>query len=368
MHELVLQFEQVLALNGKDETFENPEQRQVLLEDTQKLKKTLMAFHEERAQNMADPLFSYNVQAFSADLDLALVTLADHKDYLARPILNQTPNYCISCHSRTANGRTDLHLANPLVTGPLNPAVEVSYLFALRQYDQGVDRARAVIHRSTEEKERFHALVNAANILIRIERDPKEAKRLFQFYLESSRKKTPWTKDVKAWVQSYPLWSSKIYFGENPASMDQIRDLLKASLKHSDLKMAFPELMVASENLHHILAQSQERDESYFQALFYLGVTYNSLNPIYPNHAYEAFYKRCIRDIPNSKVAKSCYTNLASRLKSGSYSTLPEERKKKIDRELQELETLANDQENILLKQMEDSMLDFGDRVRQESH
>ncbi|MEW6057347.1 MAG: hypothetical protein AB1540_12115 [Bdellovibrionota bacterium] len=251
--------------------------------------------------------------------------------------------FCLSCHTRVSTGQSFMDLQNKVDSSPLTEFQKAEFYAATRQFDKAIRAFDKFISRTPSGEvgyiELGRAVREVLSVTIRVKQDAKTT--FYMLEKLSSRKDLPeffqryvaeWKKDVKRWMQEK----------KRPKNMTTAELMLKARslIAQAGERQLFPvdpagdvSYLRATNYIHEAL-QKDPKGKFRGEALYLLGVCYDSLQDPLLWALDSLYFESCIREFPRTDVAKRCYHRYASKLYfgySGSGGTfIPEDEIKKL--------------------------------------
>lgn len=264
----------------------------------------------------ADPALPYIAGMFRQDIARAYVSLeAGHTDY-AKGLIRSSISYCVACHTRTEGGTQFPFVAAFQKAMSGSSWIEkVQFQAATRQFDTVLtevmgklkDPSRVGI--SSMDLERGSKIALA--ILVRVKRDAQRADLLARTVLNSPASTVSMKESASAWLADVKTWQE---VKEIPSSDEELiraaRALVGLNVSLGDSLIAGPHSEVRylrSSVMMHDLLRKFPKSPYVAEALFLIGVSYETLGELGLWSLHEMYYQACIERAPHSHLAKRCY-------------------------------------------------------------
>ncbi|MCB0408219.1 MAG: hypothetical protein KDD34_08450, partial [Bdellovibrionales bacterium] len=266
---------------------------------------------------------------FSTDMKDAYAQFEQGNASYARYMVQNTTNYCISCHTRTNEGRTNLNFSNAINMSNFKPLEKAEVYMAVRDFDkalQAFDEAAYAKDASLKPQTLELAAEKSLAIAVRVKKDPDLANELVSRMMDSPTAPMYLKLKARHWKSSIKTWKKELK--TKPSDMSPKQMLKTANnlmnrgwrLESQSLnsRAGLVEFLRASSLLHDILSDKKNL-KVYGEALYAAGLAAESLRQINLWTLHEAYYESCIRFSPYTNLAKRCYLRLEA-LQLSTYS------------------------------------------------
>lgn len=307
----------------------------------------ILTHNRDKVEGLSDPTLVFVAEYFENNLRaIHESNRLGRRDFSRFMVLNTT-NFCIECHTRTQTGPEAVVKAPTLSS--LNPVEEVEYLISLRRFSDAMTSVEMTLKKKPDLP-----LFGGENLLrygltlaVKYFSAPQKALRMLEAAEKSKTIPSIVKKDLAVWKTQLRAWEKeKPAVGAVAAEqvMTQAEDLLKRAedlnRKNSSLHAGDVEVLRANAMVQNLFSTKLTEDQM-ARALSLMGQSYQLL----PEHLFwvlhEAFYEACIRVLPHSLRAESCFTSLQDSLElgfsGGQALALPPE----VKRRLNELRALS---------------------------
>lgn len=263
----------------------------------------------------SDPALPYIANRLKGDIERANQSLQEgHADY-AKAVVRSSVAYCIACHTRTKTG-----VQLPLLTAFNEPMKKASWIekiefqSATRQFDPVVTEVMKQLSNpgttgiSPLDLERASRI--ALSIAVRVKQDPDRSRFLAtsiasspsaSVYLKEGSKQ--WIKDISEWQESRNQkfeTENELIEAAQRLVADQSAD--KSALSsHSEVKF-----LRASVLMHDLLRRFPKSPYT-AEALYTIGLSYESLQELGLWSLHEMYFLACIEKVPHTKLAEQCF-------------------------------------------------------------
>ncbi len=263
--------------------------------------------------------------------------------YIRNQIRTMT-GFCLSCHTRISSNFNFQDIHNKIEkSNKLNEFQKAEFYAATRQFDKAIPALEKILTASKlDEMDLFdfsRGTRDFLNIAIRVKQDPKLAFNLLDKL--TKRKDLPefFQRHLKEWKNDISGWMME---KDHPKKMDYDLAISKAStlVAKARKKQLFAVdpvgdvLYLRATNYIHEALQKDPKNKHRGEALYLLGICYDSLQDPLLWALDSLYFEACVRENPHTAVAKKCYQRYASKLYfgySGSGGTaIPEDEIKKL--------------------------------------
>lgn len=298
--------------------------------------------------NQSDPTLSLFSGFLASDMKEASRSFRDGQSAYARDILRSIPGNCLACHSRNPNGPEFQSL--PLEpNAPLTPSERAEFFAATRQFDKAIDLFQQVIRGKTDQKPNSYDLEksvhDALNVAVSFKRDPELAKSIVQAAIDNPEAPQFLKEDASQWKKSIEEWSAegpREIKTEEGLHSEAIRLFTKAREKQSYAMDHSSDMnyLRASSTLYDLI-QLAPKGKHVGEALLLLGMCYEVLNPRKLENLHNIYYEACIRQVPHSSTAQTCYRHYEQSMYFGFTGSSGTHLPQKIKQKLLELWSVA---------------------------
>lgn len=343
-----------------DKKFFDPDNKNIILKKAKELTGLAHTLDQKKLMNTPtdDPAVVFFAAQFQDDLKRAVESLeTDHKDY-ARSVLKTSISYCISCHTRSDQGR-----AYPLIAGndsfvkSLSGIEKARYYTATRQFDAAIKEFIGVLEDPETGKVRpfdiEKAARNALALAVRVKKDPVQAQRIAEDVIKKPETPLFVRNDAQTWLSSIQEWKGDLIKGwklvgkqTHPPEATMIRKV-KELIKKAESIQRYPADMKA--DIHYLRATAIIHE--YFdiykntpnrgEMLYLAGRSYEALRDLGFWTLHELYYERCVREAPHTALSFKCYTELEQSVLLGYSGSAGLFLPISVRKQLQELRSLA---------------------------
>lgn len=349
MQNMKLEMEQLLPLVVDRQAFESPQNEMRIRRDLQQLAKVASSVSHAEFKAKLDPSFGFLSESFKEEIQRTEEAFANDKKEFARYGLMNISAYCIECHTRTASGPAfqspDL---NQTLTR-LKPLERGEYLLAVRQFDAALKEFNQVLEMDRDDKFNFYeydrALRYALSITVKYQRDPAKTEQVIQHVLKSKnlpffirQASTAWLSSVQAWKKE-PLIKNPTLAARIQRAEKLVQQGRRAQQGQTD-RSGDIDLLRALSELHQILWDDL-KNEQLGKVLLLTGQAYESVRDMTMTSMHESYFETCVRRVPHSAWARSCYKSLEESLFMGYTGSSGTHIPRDVQARLAELEKLA---------------------------
>lgn len=320
---------ELMPLVANPERFNDPDNKSKIKTQIQKFSKLSHSISVTKKPE-ADPSLDFVSRKFEQDMNEAYVQMDKGNTNYARYLISNTTNYCISCHTRTDSGRTNLNFSASVDMTQFQPLEQAQIYMAVRDFDKALeafDKAANAKNAITKPQTLELAAEKSLAIAVRVKKDPSLADEMVSRILDS--KTAPVFLKLKArnWKTSIQRWKKEEK--TKPKNMSP-KNMLKTAnnlmtrgwrleSENINSRAGLVEFLRASSLLHEILSDKKNYSV-YGEALYTAGLVAESLRQINLWTLHEAYYESCIRFSPYTNLAKRCYLRLEA-LQLSAYSS-----------------------------------------------
>lgn len=297
-----------------------------------------------------DPSYGFLSEGFRDEIEASLEAFKQGKKEYARYNLMNVTSYCIECHTRTSSGPA---FQNPNLTQTLKrlpPLERGEYLLSVRQFDAALEDFIRVLTLTDSQKFDFYeydrALRFALDTTVKFQRDPVKTEKLINQILASPKvpfflKQTAasWQSSVRDWKQERP--SKNPTLNQRIAKAESLIQRGRRAQQGTADRSGDIDLLRGLSELHQILWQKLSK-EQLGKVLFLTGAAYQSVRDAALWNIHENYFETCIRRVPHSTWARTCYKALEESIFMGYTGTGGTSIPYDVQVRLVELEKLAN--------------------------
>ncbi|MCB9026412.1 MAG: hypothetical protein H6625_08865 [Bdellovibrionaceae bacterium] len=329
--------------------FEDPANKEII---KSKMKNFAEASHKvpkDRATELLgkDPLVTMSIEGLEREIDSAISSFDRGNYRYSRHLLTHTMNYCFACHTRTQFGpKYDYWDYKNIDTSGLNVIQKSQIMVATRQFDKAKEVLKSNLLTGTESSEnpyfKEQAIKNYLSIVVKAEQSPEEGYKFVKDLMGKVTLPVYLARNVESWENSFMDWLAEKKKGTTNL-LNKAKSLIEsADIVHTgaDSDSKYVDYLRASTILHEELAKTTNK-KTRAEVLYYLGIVYGILSDSGFWELPDVYFEYCIRELPNSKLAKTCFSKYEQDIivgYSGSAGTfIPSDERKK----LAELKALA---------------------------
>ncbi|MBI3541993.1 MAG: hypothetical protein HY075_01780, partial [Deltaproteobacteria bacterium] len=251
--------------------------------------------------------------------------------------------FCLSCHTRVGTTQSFADADNKIEASALSEFQRAEFYAATRQFDRAIKAFDEFISRTPNGEfgyiELGRAVREALSLTIRVKQDPKATAALLEKL--GAREDLPdfFHRYVAEWKSDVAKWKSEKK-GPKDLTPGELMAKAQALIADAEKRQLFQvdpagdvNFLRATSYLHEAL-QRDPKGKFRGEALYSLGVCYDSLQDPLLWALDSLYFEACVREFPHSEPAKKCYKRYASKLYfgySGSGGTfIPEDELKKL--------------------------------------
>lgn len=319
MHVLSNSLSRLLPLTASPRAFNDPKNREAIELEIRNLKAIAHSVDSTKAKPGHDPGMAFMAQRFAENMDLAVHQMDNDNLPYARRLIQQSTAHCISCHTRTDQGRSDLQLSSLANIDGLRGLEQADFFIAVRDYDKALNKFGQVVNSPDAQIQHPHDMEVSAEkalaIAVRVKRDPNLADELVNRIIDARWAPVYLRLNALTWKRSIEDWrrnqsQKKLTSKEQFQLAKQIMNQGWKVNSRSPLGQAgLVQFLRASSILHELLGQSPEQGQ-YGEMLYYSGLAAESLRDMNLWTLQDAYYESCIRHSPKTQIAKKCYLRL----------------------------------------------------------
>ncbi|PWU18280.1 MAG: hypothetical protein C5B49_07430 [Bdellovibrio sp.] len=298
-----------------------------------------------------DPSFAFLSEGFNEEINRASEAFNTGKVEFARYSLMNVNSFCIECHTRTSTGPAFDSAAIDQKLSKLKPLERGEFLLATRQFDEAAKQFEAILE---NRQERFQflefdrALRYVLAITVRFQRDPVKTEKVIQTIKSSPQAPFYLKQAALSWEQSVREWKDeRKKAGKKAPTSDELlakaENLIKKGRQEqvgiSD-RSGDVDLLRGLSELHQLLVTSLDKNQL-GHALFLTGQGYEAIRDLALWSLHENYFESCVRRVPHTTWALSCYKSLEESLIMGFTGSAGTKLPYDVQLRLTELETLA---------------------------
>ncbi len=322
MHHLSESLSTLLPLSLDPLAFNDPNNQPQIEREVARLTKFSHAIGQMKTKPSEDPALQFVANEFSAEMSEAQRQMRMGNRAYARLLIRNATNYCVSCHTQMARGPEFNFKAGPYFA-KLGALDQANYLFAVRSFDEGLKQFDRAMSSPDVALQPYASLesttLKALAVAVRVRQDPRLADEIVTRITQS--KWAPVYLQISAlkWKSSIEEWAKdlKRKRAEDPRAL-----LAKAWKKQTETPLSragLIEFLRASARLHELLAE-KKTGKVYAETLYQAGLTSEALRELDLYSLSEYYYESCIRSLPQSETARTCYVRLENEMMA-SYSS-----------------------------------------------
>ncbi|MGE0762581.1 MAG: hypothetical protein AB7N80_04830 [Bdellovibrionales bacterium] len=329
MHVLSESLTKLMPLTVSQRAFDRPENRKTIDLEVKNIRAMAHAVDLTKHKPTHDPALSFMAQRFASEMDEAAQQIEEDNRIFARHILQQTTRHCISCHTRTSDGRSNMQLSAFANMGSMSKMEQANFAIAMRDYDKALELFDQLVNSPDAQIQSPYELELAAEkalaVAVRVKQDPALADEMVSriadarwapVYLRLNA--LVWKSAIKEWraESSSKALTARAKFASAKRIMTQG---WKKSLNSPLGQAGLVHFLRASQLLHELAGQSSNQPE-YGEYLYYSGLAAESLRDMNLWTLQDSYYEACVRHSPRTPLAKKCYLRLEA-LKLSAYAT-----------------------------------------------
>jgi hypothetical protein len=331
MHVLSDSLSKLLPLTVSQRAFNDPKNERTITDETKRLMAAAHAVDMTADKPTHDPGVNFTSQGFAANMTEAVFQLDQENRPYARRLIQTSTAYCISCHTRTDQGRAELQLSALADLTGLSSLEKADYYMAVRDYDKALAEFYVLMNSPDAQIQNpFMVEVAAEKILaiaVRVKKSPDLAMdvanriidgRWAPIYLRLNA--LTWKRAIGEWKKSEAETAIKLTANRQLDLAERLTRMgWKGNTETAYGHAGLVSFLRASGILHDFLGQSPAQ-KRYGEALYWAGLTAESLRDLNLNSLQDAYYESCVRHSPRTALAKKCYLRLEA-LQMAAYHT-----------------------------------------------
>ncbi|MCB0356335.1 MAG: hypothetical protein KDD40_04970, partial [Bdellovibrionales bacterium] len=350
MQRLAKSLTDLLPFVYNKDKFEDPANK---AEIKNRMEKFLNASHkipEKRANEILgkDPLVNMSIENLEREIASAISSYDRGNYRYSRHLLQHSLNYCFACHTRNQIGpKYDYWDLKNIDTGDMNVIQKSRIMVATRQFDKAKEilKSHLLTGLNSSENPYFkeQAIKQYLSIVVKAENSPEDGYKFVNELMGKVQLPVYLSRNVESWEDSFMEWIAEKKKKSGKSKFKQAVNLIESSdVVHTgaDSDSKYVDYLRASTMLHEELAKPLNK-KMRAEVHYYLGVVYSLLSDSGFWELPDVYFENCIRELPKSKIAKTCFTRYEQDIivgYSGSAGTfIPSDERKK----LEELKALA---------------------------
>lgn len=294
--------------------FNAPENKGKVRGMIEKFEKSVEVVPQHAGEEMLgkDPLVKFAISRLRSNTHHARKAFEEGHVEFSRNILSENMGLCFSCHTTSEFGPQNAFSEKVLSSDfRILPSERAEYYVATRQFDRAVSLLEGVLktpgNLMDDPHEQVSSLRKYLSLQVRVKKDPAGAASLLENFLNNQKLPYFLATDAESWLKSLREWQKE--GGKSEEAYKRAQNLLrKAKMKQSSqgYQSAYVDYLRASALLHEALRQNKDAK---VQGQIYqlLGASYDTLAETGTWDLPEVYFEACIRSVPNTALAKSCY-------------------------------------------------------------
>ena len=328
MHGMANTLTQLMPLTVSQRVFDAPKNADAIKQEMGNLKKIAHSVDLTQHKPNHDPAMNLMAQRLVENVDEAVLQLEQGNRKYARQLIQGSTNHCISCHTRTDDGRSNMKLSSLANISSLSQVEQVDFLIALRDYDQALKVFEKMVNSPDAQIQHPYEIELAAKkalaIAIRVKRDPKQAGELVSRIIEAQWAPVYLRLNALVWKASINSWKEETALKKTNEQTQFLmaKELLRRGWNanaNSPLGQAGLVFFLRASTILHELSGKSQKQPLYGEYLYYSGLAAEALRDTNLWTLQDAYYEACIRFSPRSTLAKKCYLRLET-LQFSAYS------------------------------------------------
>lgn len=273
----------------------------------------------------SDPALPYIAGLLRQDIERAYQGLNDgHVDYAKSAVRNSVA-YCIACHTRTQGG-----VEFPLLKAFAEPLKRASwiermeFMAASRQFDGVLQEVKKQLNKPTDPPINHLDLERASrvalSIAVRVKKDAKAAESVANAVKNSKASSFAMKEGAKVWLQDIATWKKegKKKYKSDKEMMDAAKALIGHARAPGPVVGGHAEVdYLRASVLVHDLIKTYPSSPLLAEALYMIGLSYDSLRELGLWSLHEMYFLACIDKAPHSELGEKCFKNYESSVTLG---------------------------------------------------
>lgn len=321
MHELDAAFLDLLPDVISHQRFEDTALRPEIIAKTKRLAALASSLPALKAPDDGDPSTPILAELFAEHSAHALAELQHGNRQYARQMLNSTPAFCVSCHTRSGLGPD---LSAPGSATPhfsdLTPIENARLLVATRQYQSALKEYDVILNAIPDEGDRSgewrHAAYEAVTVATRVMADPTLTESIIDHILSRGFVAYSFREDVEGWKKSVVEWKKEPTQALT-TEQDWISRIRALDTQASKTRVALKDrsvdlITLRITSLSHEFLRRFPKSPFSGEALLLLGNSYEVMRDWDLWTFHEVIYETCVRRSPGTDIARRCLERLES--------------------------------------------------------
>jgi len=317
MQKLAATFRDLIPYVYNREAFEDPKNKKIILEKIQNFNKASHVIPIEKAQQILgeDPLVNVSIKGLDTEVQSALTTFERGNYRYSRHLLQHSLNYCFACHTRNQSGpRYDFWDFSDPRADDMNVIQKSKIMVATRQFEKAKETLKSTLMSGKKEGDNPYlqeqAIKQFLAVVVRAEKSPEEGYQFVNGLINRVELPVYLSKNLQSWEKSFVQWMGELKSKKKSTNfLEDAKKLVKVSnLLHSgeDSDSKYVDYLRASSLLHDSLMNPKNKTTK-AESLYLLGVVYELLGDSGFWELPDVYFEACVRELPNSNTAKSCY-------------------------------------------------------------
>lgn len=331
------------------QAFEAPQNQGRIQKDIAAMRDISKNVSHANFKTHSDPSYGFLSEGFKEELQRSSEAFDLGKKEFARYSLMNLTSYCIECHTRTSSGPS---FDSPELNQVLNrqrPLEKGEYLLAARQFDAALAEFMKVLDTHEDGKFNFYdfdrALRYALSITVKFQRDPNKTEMVIEKMSKSSKLPYFIRQASSSWSQSVQSWKKEksaknLTTAQRIQRADELVQRGRRSQQGQSDRSGDVDLLRGLSELHQIMWADLPKDQL-GHVLYLTGQAYESVRDMASWTLHENYYETCVRRVPHTSWAASCYKSLEESLFMGYTGTSGTHIPMDVQVKLSELEKLA---------------------------
>ncbi len=316
----------------------------------QRLRQESQEMHPELGEAFMgkDPILALSVNRMNGDLERAQEAFDMGLYEYSRSTMKSVMGTCFACHTATERGARPGWKWEDVSIHGLRPLEKSDLMVAMRDFDGASAYLRHLLNDPEFVQNRpfdfESALRKYLSVMVRVKKQPDEALTEINKVLERDGVPFFLQQQAEGWRRSLERWSREMARGpvrtppltQVDERLRQARQIQRYARDHA----GDVEYLRATQILHDFVTSNPPAPQL-AQAFYALGQSYEALDNVGFWNLHETYYEACVRALPKSDVARSCFNRLQASVfmgysGSGGILVPPSERQR-----LQELSELV---------------------------
>ena len=348
MHEISSSVSILLPLSFNREKFYDPKNQAKIEAELHILAKNAQNLDKEKFVPNGDPGLKFSSKRFAQDMVSTYRQFKKGHKRHVRYMIRNVSNYCINCHTRFQQGRSNLTLWKPNLR-VLPKSEKAKYFIATRQYKKAHDMVLTHLRSNNTSKPSLsdweYVIEKALAYAVRVKKSPKMVLEIGSSILKNKKMPKYLKARARSWNRSALAWrrDNKGSTNDDLDPYESAHDLLKRAQRigRYDKISGLIETLRASAEITSILTQGESHPD-YGDSLYLAGQISEHLNEVDIWTIQQSYYEKCIQTYPHTHLASNCFERLEAVISEQLYgddfeSYIPEH----VQIQLQELDRLS---------------------------